>query len=102
MPTYPVINLESKETKVLNMTMKEYTKWREDNPGWDRDWSQGCASTQEMFRWTGEANSSGWNEVLDRASKQPGATVRKKPRLPILISYARKKKDSISSPFWDV
>ena len=72
-----VINLESKETKVLNMTMKEYTKWREDNPGWDRDWSQGCASTQEMFRWTGEANSSGWNEVLDRASKQPGATVRK-------------------------
>ena len=54
MPTYPVINLESKETKVLNMTMKEYTKWREDNPGWDRDWSQGCASTQEMFRWTGE------------------------------------------------
>ena len=32
MPTYPVINLESKETKVLNMTMKEYTKWREDIP----------------------------------------------------------------------
>ena len=77
MPTYPVINLESKETKVLNMTMKEYSKWREDNPEWDRDWSQGCASTQEMFRWSVEANSSGWNEVLDRASKQPGANVRK-------------------------
>ena len=30
----------------------------------------GVASTQEMFRWTGEAASSGWNEVLDRASKQ--------------------------------
>ena len=77
MPTYPVINLETKEKKTLNMTMKQYAEWREDNPGWDRDWSQGCASTQEMFRWSGEANSSGWNEVLDRASKQPGATVRK-------------------------
>ena len=54
MPTYPVINKESKETKVLTMTMKEYSKWREDNPEWDRDWSQGCASTQEMFRWSGE------------------------------------------------
>ena len=39
--------------------------------------SQGCASATEIFRWTGEAASSGWNEVLDRASKQPGATVRK-------------------------
>ena len=37
----------------------------------------GCASATEIFRWTGEAKSSGWNEVLDRASKQPGATVRK-------------------------
>ena len=77
MPTYPVINKESKETKVLTMTMKEYSKWREDNPEWDRDWSQGCASTQEMFRWSGEANSSGWNEVIDRESKQPGSTISK-------------------------
>ena len=38
MPTYPVINKESKETKVLTMTMKEYSKWREDNPFEDRDW----------------------------------------------------------------
>ena len=29
------------------------------------------------MRFKGEANSSGWNEVLDRASKQPGSTVRK-------------------------
>ena len=42
-----------------------------------KDWQAGVASSQEMFRWTGEAASSGWNEVLDRASKQPGANVRK-------------------------
>jgi len=77
MPTYPVINLKTKEKKELSMTMTKYDQWRKDNPEWDRDWSEGCASAQEVFRWTGEAKSSGWNEVLDRASKQPGATVRK-------------------------
>ena len=77
MPTYPVINLKTRETKELSMSMKAYDEWKKENPDWDKDWSQGCASTQEMFRWTGEAASSGWNEVLDRASKQPGANVRK-------------------------
>ena len=66
MPTYPVIHKESKEKKELSMTMKEYDTWRKENPEWDRDWSEGCASTHEMFKWTGEAASSGWNEVLDR------------------------------------
>ena len=77
MPTYPVINLKTKEKKELSMTMTKYDQWRKDNPEWDKDWSEGCASAQEVFRWSGEAKSSGWNEVLDRASKQPGATVRK-------------------------
>ena len=57
--------------------MKDYDQWRKDNPGWDKDWSKGCAGQSTEFKWTGEANSSGWNEVLDRASKQPGANVRK-------------------------
>ena len=77
MPTYPVKNLKTEEKKELSMTMKEYEQWRKDNPDWDKDWNAGVASTQEMFRWTGAAASSGWNEVLDRASKQPGSTVRK-------------------------
>tara|TARA_R100000008_G_scaffold46052_1_gene27124 strand:- start:720 stop:977 length:258 start_codon:yes stop_codon:yes gene_type:complete len=79
MPTYPVINLKTKEKKELSMTMKEYDQWRNDpeNADWDKDWQAGVAATQEMFKWTGEAASSGWNEVLDRASKQPGANVRK-------------------------
>ena len=77
MPTYPVIHKETREKKELSMTMKEDDEWKKDNPKWDRDWSEGCASSQEMFKWTGEAASSGWNEVLDRASKQPGSIVRK-------------------------
>ena len=79
MPTYPVINLKTKETKTLSMTMKAYDEWRKENPDWDKDWSQGCAAAQEVgdVHLKGEANSSGWNEILDRASRQPGATVRK-------------------------
>ena len=77
MPTYPLKNLKTGETQELSMSMTAYEKWREENPDWDKDWSKGCASQSREFRWTGEANSSGWNEVLDRASKQPGANVRK-------------------------
>ena len=77
MPTYPVKNRVTGEEKELSMTMKEYDEWKKDNPEWDRDWSEGCASQSTEFKWTGEAKSSGWNEVLDRASKQPGSTVRK-------------------------
>ena len=79
MPTYPVKNLKTGEEKELSMTMKQYCEWKDANPDWDKDWSKGVASAQEVgdMRFKGEANSSGWNEVLDRASKQPGATVRK-------------------------
>ena len=77
MPTYPVKNLTTGEQKEIRMSMLEYDQWRKDNPEWDKDWQAGVASPQEMFKWTGEARSSGWNEVLDRASKQPGSNVRK-------------------------
>ena len=77
MPTYPVKNLITGEQKEIRMSMLEYDQWRKDNPEWDKDWQAGVAASQEIFRWTGEAKSSGWNEVLDRASKQPGANVRK-------------------------
>jgi len=77
MPTYPVIHKESGEKKEISMTMAAYEQWKNENPEWDRDWSEGCASQSTEFKWTGEAKSSGWNEVLDRASRQPGANVRK-------------------------
>ena len=77
MPTYPVKNKVTGEEKELSMTMKAYDEWKDANPDWDKDWSKGCASQSTEFKWMGEAKSSGWNEVLDRASKQPGATVRK-------------------------
>ena len=41
MPTYPLKNLKTGETKTLNMTMQKYDQWKKENPDWDRDWSQG-------------------------------------------------------------
>ena len=45
MPTYPVINKTTGETKDLRMTVAEYEQWKTDNPDWDKDWSQGIAGT---------------------------------------------------------
>ena len=79
MPTYPVINQVTGETKTLNLTMKNYDQWRKDNPDWDRDWSQGCAGVGEVGDWQNKLvkEKPGWNEVLDRASKAPGSKVKK-------------------------
>ena len=77
MATYPVVNTKTGEQKEVMMSIMEWDQWCKDNPDWHKDWQAGCASMSTEFRWTGEAKSSGWNEVLDRASKQPGATVRK-------------------------
>ena len=65
MPTYPVIHKETGEKKELSMSMSKYDEWKKENPEWDKDWQAGVASTQEMFKWTGAAASSGWNEVLE-------------------------------------
>jgi len=79
MPTYPVINQVTGETKTLNLTMKNYDQWRKDNPDWDKDWSQGCAGIGEVGDWQNKLikEKPGWNEVLDRASRMPGAAVTK-------------------------
>ena len=79
MPTYPVINKETGEKKELSMTMLKYDEWRKENPDWDKDWMAGVASVGEVGEVYDKLKKShpGWNEILDRASKQPGANVRK-------------------------
>ena len=75
MPTYPVKNNKTGETKELSMSMKAYTEWREENPDWDKDWSKGCASAGEVGDWRMKTDG-GWNEVLHIVSQQPGANVK--------------------------
>ena len=77
MPTYPVIHKETGEKKELSMTMTEYTKWREENPEWDKDWQAGCAAAQEVGHWKNKMSKThpGWNDIMTRASKVPGSTI---------------------------
>jgi len=79
MPLYPVKNLKTGEEKEFSMTIADYDQWRKDNPDWDKNWSKGCAASQEVGDWQNKLISkhSGWNEVLDRASKVPGSKVKK-------------------------
>jgi len=78
MPTYPLKNLKTGETKELSMTMSAYDEWREKNPDWDKDWSKGCAGVGEVGEWQEKLvkKNPGWNDVLRKVSKQPGATVK--------------------------
>ena len=79
MPTYPVINKETGEKKELSMTMIEYSNWRDDNPDWDKDWSEGCDGLGEVGEWKDKliTKNPGWNDVLHKASKSPGSRVKK-------------------------
>ena len=76
MPTYPIKNMKTGETKELMMSMKEYDQWRKDNPDWDKDWSQGAAGTVSATGDVYSRTDGGWNEVLSRVSEMPGSKVK--------------------------
>ena len=81
MATYPVRNKETGETKEVVMSVHDWDKWKEDNPDWSRDFSDPstCPGVGEVGEWKDKLVRSkpGWNEVLDRASRQPRATFKK-------------------------
>ena len=65
MPTYDVINKVTGEKKEFTMTMTEYTKWREENPDWDKDWQAGVAGTT----YGKPKQSDGFKEVMSKVQK---------------------------------
>ena len=77
MATYPVINTKTGESKEVQMSVTKWDQWRNDNPDWTRDWSDPSTmpGVGEVGEWKDKLVKSkpGWNEVLDRASRQPGA-----------------------------
>ena len=78
MPSYPVINKETGEKQERSMAMVAYDEWRKENPDWDKDWQAGVAAVGEV----GEVydklqkHHPGWNDVLHKASQQPGSNVK--------------------------
>ena len=81
MATYPVVNTKTGEQKEVSMSIAEWDQWKQDNPDWTRDWSD--PSTAPMATDIGEwrdrlvAKNPGWNDVLGKAAKAPGSTVKK-------------------------
>jgi len=80
MATYPVVNKKTGEQKEVSMSVHDWDQWKNDNPDWDRDWSDpstapGCG---EVGEWTDKLinKNPGWNEVLKKASKAPGSRVK--------------------------
>ena len=76
MPTYPIKNMKTGETKELIMSMKEYDQWRKDNPEWDKDWSKGSGGVVSATGDVYSRTDGGWNEVLSRVSEMPGSKVK--------------------------
>lgn len=77
MPTYPVKNTKTGETKELYMSMREYDQWRLINPDWDKDWSAGVAGVGEVGDWKNKMSKThpGWNDMMTRASKIRNSTI---------------------------
>ena len=81
MATYPVINKETGEQKEVRLSVHEWSKWREENPDWTRDWSDPstCPSSAEVGEWKDKLRKShpGWNDVLHKAKQAPGSKIQK-------------------------
>ena len=53
MATYPVINKETGEQKKVKLSVHDLGQWLEDNPEWQRDWSDPAtapASGEELVK----------------------------------------------------
>jgi hypothetical protein len=81
MPTYPVVNKKTGEQKEVEMSVLDWDQWKIDNPDWRRDWSDPstCPSPGEVGDWknTLKRKYPGWNDVLGKAQKAPGSTIKK-------------------------
>ena len=80
MATYPVINKQTGEQKEVTLSVHDWDQWKQDNPEWERDWSDPstCPAAGEFGEVYDRLRKShpGWNDVLTKASKAPGSRVK--------------------------
>ena len=80
MATYPVKNKETGETKEVVMSVHAWDQWKEDNPDWQRDFSDPstCPGVGEVGEWRDKLvnKNPGWGEVLKSAQKSGGISGR--------------------------
>jgi len=79
MATYPVRNTETGEIKDVVMSVHDWDQWKNDNPQWERYYTpENAPGFGEVGEWADKLQKShpGWNDVLRKASKAPGAKVK--------------------------
>ena len=81
MATYPVINKETGEQKEVAMSIHSWDQWRDDNPDWERDYSDPSTMPGlgvEVGEWKDKLvnKNPGWGEVLKKAEKSGGISGR--------------------------
>ena len=73
MATYPVVNKETGEQKEVILSVDDWSQWKDDNPDWQRDWSD--PSTCPANGETGDPRAKiykshpGWKEVMNGVKK---------------------------------
>jgi len=81
MATYPVKNTKTGEQKEVSMSVHSWDQWKEDNPDWQRDFSDPstCPGVGEVGEWKDKLRKSkpGWNDVLEKVKQQPGSNLKK-------------------------
>ena len=76
---YPVVNKVTGERKNIERSIHDIMEWYEDNPDWERDWTQGAAGVAELGEWKTKyvQKNPGWKDVLDGVRKVAGNTLDK-------------------------
>ena len=75
MAQYDVVNKDTGEKKVIDVSVHDITQWYIDNPEWVRDWSEGCATSLGEFggEWKSKLvnKNPGWKHILDKVKNTP-------------------------------
>lgn len=75
MAFYPIIHKETGEQKVIECSIHDIMEWYENNPEWERDWSQGGATVARngVGDWKTKLTNkhSGWKHILDKVKHTP-------------------------------
>jgi len=77
---YPVVNTKTGEKKEIYRSIHDIMEWYEENPDWERDWGQGCATEiggVGEWKTTNVKKNPGWKDVLDGVRKVAGNTLDK-------------------------
>ena len=81
MATYPVINQQTGEQKEVAMSIYVWDQWKDDNPDWERDYSDPSTMPAlgiEVGEWRDKLvnKNPGWGEVLKKSEQAGGISAR--------------------------